>query len=63
MKSVDDPDTDFGQPPILVSLDGGKRELVVAQKSGMAYALNPDQHGKVLWRTQAGEGGPFGGSK
>ena len=57
------PDADFGQPPILVDLDGGKRELVVAQKSGMAYALEPDQQGKVLWRTRAGEGGKFGGSQ
>lgn len=57
------PDADFGQPPILVSLDGGKRELVVAQKSGMAYALDPDQQGKVLWQTQVGVGGPFGGSQ
>lgn len=57
------PDADFGQPPILVGLDGGTRELLIAQKSGMAYALDPDQQGKVLWRTQAGEGGPFGGSQ
>jgi polyvinyl alcohol dehydrogenase (cytochrome) len=57
------PDVDFGQPPILVGLDGGKREVVIAQKTGMAYALDPDQQGKVLWQTQAGEGGPFGGSQ
>lgn len=57
------PDADFGQPPILVALGGGKRELVVAQKSGMADALDPDQHGKLLWRTRAGEGGRFGGSQ
>ena len=57
------PDADFGQPPILVGLDGGKRELVVAQKTGMAYALDPDQQGNVLWRTRAGEGGWFGGSQ
>lgn len=57
------PDADFGQPPILVGLDGGKRELVIAQKSGMAYALDPEQQGKVLWRTRAGAGGWFGGSQ
>jgi polyvinyl alcohol dehydrogenase (cytochrome) len=57
------PDADFGQPPILVGLDGGKRELVIAQKTGMAFALDPDQQGKVLWRTRAGGGGPFGGSQ
>lgn len=57
------PDSDFGQPPILVGLDGGKRELVIAQKSGMAYALDPDHRGEMLWRTRAGRGGPFGGSQ
>ena len=57
------PDTDFGQPPILVTLDGGKSELMIAQKSGMAYALDPDRRGEVLWRTRAGEGGFLGGSQ
>lgn len=55
-------DFDFGQPPILVSLPGGHRELVLAQKSGMAYALNPDKDGTVLWHTRIGPGGPLGGS-
>lgn len=55
-------DFDFGQPPILVSLPGGQRELVLAQKSGMAYALDPDKDGAVLWHTRIGPGGPLGGS-
>ena len=33
------PDYGFGQSPILVGLSGTKRALVVAQKSGMVYAL------------------------
>jgi polyvinyl alcohol dehydrogenase (cytochrome) len=57
------PDFDFGQPPILVDLGGGKRELVIAQKSGLAYALDPDQSGKVLWQVRVGEGGKLGGSQ
>jgi polyvinyl alcohol dehydrogenase (cytochrome) len=61
--STTGPDVDFGQPPILVDLGGGKRELVIAQKTGMAFALDPDQQGTVLWRTRAGDGGPFGGSQ
>lgn len=56
-------DADFGQPPILVDLGDGKRELVIAQKSGMAYALDPDNGGEVLWERRVGEGGPFGGSQ
>ncbi len=56
-------DYDFGQPPILLSLGAGKRALVIAQKSGMAHALDPDAKGKVLWQTRLGDGGPLGGSQ
>jgi polyvinyl alcohol dehydrogenase (cytochrome) len=57
------PDFDFGQPPILVRLDGEKRALVIAQKSGMVHALDPDQNGMLLWQTRAGEGSALGGSQ
>ena len=56
-------DYDFGQPPILLSLGAGKWALVIAQKSGMAHALDPDAKGKVLWQTRLGDGGPLGGSQ
>ena len=49
------PDFDFAQPPILVSLVNGKQELVIGQKSGMAYAIDPDQQGKMLWQTRVGK--------
>lgn len=58
----DGPDFDFGQPPILVQLSAGKRALVIAQKSGMVHAIDPDAEGKILWQTRAGEGGLLGGS-
>jgi polyvinyl alcohol dehydrogenase (cytochrome) len=57
------PDFDFGQPPILVSLGGRRRALVIAQKSGFAHALDPDQKGAVLWQTRAGQGSALGGSQ
>jgi polyvinyl alcohol dehydrogenase (cytochrome) len=57
------PDYDFGQPPILVNLGGGKRALVIGQKSGMVHAVDPDEKGKILWQTRAGEGGSLGGSQ
>ncbi|HTR38678.1 MAG TPA: PQQ-binding-like beta-propeller repeat protein [Bryobacteraceae bacterium] len=57
------PDYDFGQPPILVSLGAGKRALVIGQKSGMVHAIDPDQKGKILWQTRAGEGSALGGSQ
>jgi polyvinyl alcohol dehydrogenase (cytochrome) len=61
------PDFDFGQPPILVSLGGPNRAtpraLVIAQKSGMAHALDPDRKGAVLWQTRVGQGSALGGSQ
>ena len=54
-------DFDFGQPPILVVLANGRRELVIGQKSGIAYALDPDKEGTILWQTRVGSGGPLGG--
>jgi polyvinyl alcohol dehydrogenase (cytochrome) len=54
-------DFDFGQPPILVSLGGGRRALVIGQKSGMVHALDPDREGQILWQTRVGQGGVLGG--
>ena len=44
-------------------LGGGKRALVIAQKSGMVHAIDPDAEGKILWQTRAGAGGLLGGSQ
>jgi polyvinyl alcohol dehydrogenase (cytochrome) len=57
------PDFDFGQPPILVQLGGNSRALVIAQKSGMVHALDPDKQGAVLWQTRASKGSALGGSQ
>ncbi len=54
-------DYDFGAPPILKSLPGGLDILLLAQKSGVVYALDPKRHGKLLWRHRIGQGGPLGG--
>jgi polyvinyl alcohol dehydrogenase (cytochrome) len=57
------PDHDFGQPPILVQLAGNNRALVIAQKSGMVHALDPDKKGAILWQKRASSGGYLGGSQ
>ena len=57
------PDHDFGQPPILVPRPDGGRALVLGQKSGEAFGLDPDREGAVLWATRVGEGGVLGGSE
>jgi polyvinyl alcohol dehydrogenase (cytochrome) len=55
------PDSDFGSSPILRALPDGKRVLVVAQKSGIVFGLDPDDQGRILWQTRIGHGGPLGG--
>jgi len=45
------PDHDFGAPPILKELPGGKRVLIAGQKSGMVWAHDPDNKGAVVWKS------------
>ena len=54
-------DFDFGSPPMLRILPDGRRALIIGQKSGVVYALNPDQKGQIIWETRIGKGGPLGG--
>jgi len=55
------PDFDLGASSNLVALPDGNRILVVGQKSGLVWGLDPDDAGKVLWKTRIGEGGHLGG--
>ena len=50
------PDLDFGSAPILKTLPGGKQILLAVAKGGTAFAFDPDEQGKILWRTALGEG-------
>ncbi len=53
------PDWDFGgSSVILQTLANGRDVLVAAGKGGVAIALDPDDRGKVLWRTTLYEGQP-----
>ncbi|MGH7017495.1 MAG: PQQ-binding-like beta-propeller repeat protein, partial [Caulobacteraceae bacterium] len=54
-------DFDIGASPILHRLPNGRRILVVGQKSGQVWGLDPDHAGKVLWVTRLSKGGPLGG--
>ncbi|HEX5432001.1 MAG TPA: PQQ-binding-like beta-propeller repeat protein, partial [Bryobacteraceae bacterium] len=51
--SVQGPDSDIGNSPILRTLPGGKRVLIAGTKEGDVFALDPDNHGKLLWRVHA----------
>jgi polyvinyl alcohol dehydrogenase (cytochrome) len=55
------PDFDFGNAPILRTLPDGKRILVIGQKSGTVWGLDPDAEGRVVWQFKAGRGGALGG--
>ena len=54
------PDYDFSASPALAHLQG-RDLLVLPQKSGMAYAMDPDQQGKVVWQYRVGKGSGLGG--
>jgi polyvinyl alcohol dehydrogenase (cytochrome) len=55
------PDFDFGASPVLVTRPTGRDLIVVGQKSGVAYALDPERNGEQLWRYRAGGGSGLGG--
>src|SRR5262249_29457679 len=55
------PDYDFGSSPILRTLPNGRQVLLAGQKSGVIYALDPDNNGKKLWEVKLGNGGALGG--
>jgi polyvinyl alcohol dehydrogenase (cytochrome) len=57
----DGPDFDFGSSVIVRNLPNGKQILVVAQKSGVVYGLDPDKRGDIVWETRVGSGGVLGG--
>lgn len=54
------PNLDIASPPMMVEA-GGRELIVVGQKSGVAYALDPEREGALVWRYRAGEGGTAGG--
>jgi len=54
-------DFDFGSPPMLRTRADGRDILLLSQKSGIVYALDPDRRGKLLWQSRIGHGGPLGG--
>jgi polyvinyl alcohol dehydrogenase (cytochrome) len=55
------PDFDFGNSPMLVTLPGGRDLIVIGQKSGVGWALDPDKRGAIVWQYRAGRGSALGG--
>jgi polyvinyl alcohol dehydrogenase (cytochrome) len=55
------PDHDFGSSVVLRTLPNGKQVILAGQKSGVMYALDPDDRGKKIWEVKVGNGGALGG--
>jgi polyvinyl alcohol dehydrogenase (cytochrome) len=54
------PDFDFSAPPVLTTLHG-RELLILPQKSGIAWALDPARNGAILWQYRFGQGSGLGG--
>jgi polyvinyl alcohol dehydrogenase (cytochrome) len=55
------PDFDFSAAPLLTKTAAGRNLLVVPQKSGVLWALDPDRQGEVVWQYRYGRGSGMGG--
>jgi len=59
------PDFDFGSTPIIhnyVDQQGNHKTLLLAgQKSGIMYAMDPDNKGEIVWQQRPGVGSVRGG--
>src|SRR3954452_7852928 len=54
------PDFDFSASPTLTTVN--RRDLIVLpKKSGLAFALDPDNEGNILWQYRIGQGSGLGG--
>lgn len=54
------PDYDFGAGAVLASASDGRDYVLAGQKSGLLYAVDPD-NGRLVWKTRVGRGGVKGG--
>jgi polyvinyl alcohol dehydrogenase (cytochrome) len=55
------PDYDYGSSVLLAKAENGRELLLVGQKSGVVYALDPDRKGEIVWQVRVGKGGINGG--
>jgi polyvinyl alcohol dehydrogenase (cytochrome) len=55
------PDFDFAAPPVLMPAGAGKEILVAVSKGHEAYGFDPDDGGKIVWRTKLGPGSRVSG--
>ena len=54
------PDYDLSASPLLIPLGAGRDIIVLGQKSGVAFGVDP-AGGRILWQRRVGHGGTQGG--
>jgi polyvinyl alcohol dehydrogenase (cytochrome) len=52
----------FGSSPSLAKLPNGRDVIVIGNKSGIGYAMDPDKQGEILWSTGPGRAARSAGS-
>ncbi|MFO7552159.1 MAG: PQQ-binding-like beta-propeller repeat protein [Haliea sp.] len=57
----DGPDFDIGASTIVHRDSDGRHRVLAGQKSGDVFALDPEANGELLWKTEVGRGGFYGG--
>jgi polyvinyl alcohol dehydrogenase (cytochrome) len=55
------PDFAFGSSPILHTAEDGRQLILAGQKSGILFALDPTDKGRIVWQTQLSQGSELGG--
>ncbi len=55
------PDFDFSAAPLITTTASGRDLVVIPQKSGVIWALDPDKGGEVVWQYRYGQGSGLGG--
>jgi len=55
------PDHDFSMSPVLAKRSNGTDVIIVQQKSGMAYGIDPDKQGAKVWEYKTSNGSGLGG--
>ena len=55
------PDFDFSAAPLITTTASGRDLIVIPQKSGVIWALDPDKGGQVVWQYRYGQGSGLGG--
>jgi polyvinyl alcohol dehydrogenase (cytochrome) len=59
--SLEQPVSADASGALLVDVPGGGRLLVVANKHGKVWGLDPDKDGAIVWETRISQGGGYGG--